>query len=504
MAGNRPTQIVVVDDEKYICHIIDEALSAEPYNVEFFCDPQRALDYIKNNPVDLVLTDLVMGDCTGIQILDTTQANHKDAIVILMTAHPTVQTAISVLKKGAYDFLVKPFKLDILKAAIERGLGHQQVLRDVVSLKGQVEFLKVANAGAAEVDIPSFLTLVVDSCKKELSACAVCVTELDPDTGEVIEEAYDAEKDECLKILVSEARELIARLKNEGGVVIRKEEIERGGVPATKTLISQPILVRGKLHGAINVLVMRRFDELTRGQLDVLSILANSAASAIANHRLYKNLKRSYLEAIRGLANAIEARDEYTAGHTDRVSRLAEVIAAELGWDRERLTNLMMGCTLHDIGKIGVPDRILNKPGSLTPEEREKMMRHPEVGLKIISEIELFRPAIPYIMAHHEWYNGDGYPGGLKQEDIPVEGRLLSVADTFDAIMSDRPYRKGRSFRTAMSELIKYRGTQFDPQIVDAFIKAVKQKKVNLKEMYGHDEDLAVIDRLLESEMVSA
>jgi len=173
------------------------------------------------------------------------------------------------------------------------------------------------------------------------------------------------------------------------------------------------------------------------------------------------------------------------------------LIAEGLGWKDTRLNNLVMGCTLHDIGKIGVPDSILNKPAALTDDEREKMQKHPELGLKIISEIELFKPAIPYIMGHHEWFDGTGYPKGLAGEDIPIEGRLLAAADTFDAIMSDRPYRSGRSFKTAVSELITYRGSQFDPDIVDTFLDVLGQGKVDFEEMYGHPEDLSILEEFL-------
>lgn len=502
MVNIGPANIVVVDDEQYICNIIIEALSSEPHKVVSFCEPARALEYIENNAVDLVLTDLVMGEFSGVQILETTRRLHKDAIVILMTAHPTVQTAISVLKKGAYDFLVKPFKLDILKAAIDRGLGHQRIIRDIVNLQGQVEFLKVANASVVEENMTSFLKLVVESCKKELSAQAVSVKELNPDNLEVITEVCDCEKEEYLELLTKEST-VVPFTSRDFKPLIRREQVAQEDSPISKVFISQPIIIHGKLHGFIDVLIMRRFDELTRGQLDVLTILGSSAASTIANRRLYREVQRSYLEAIRGLANAIEARDQYTAGHTDRVCKLSSLIAAELGWPKERINNLVMGCTLHDIGKIGVPDCILNKPGPLSDDERERMEKHPEVGLKIISEIDLFRPAIPYIMAHHEWFDGTGYPGGLRGEQIPVEGRLLAVADTFDAIMSDRPYRKGRSFMTAVSELIKFRGTQFDPVIVDTFLEVIRQGKVNFKQMYGHDEDIRQLDDFSVTEKVS-
>ena len=255
-----------------------------------------------------------------------------------------------------------------------------------------------------------------------------------------------------------------------------------------KILISQPIFLRRKLHGVINMVVIKQFDEITRGQLDVLSILSNTAASVIGNHKLYQDLKSSYLQAIRGLANAIEARDAYTAGHTDRVCKLAEAVARHMGWDERKIQNLLMGCTLHDIGKIGVPDSILNKPGGLSEDELELMQSHPNVGLQIIRGVDLFKPAIPFILAHHERYDGTGYPRGLKGEEIPIEGRLLAVVDTFDAILSDRPYRKGADLNVAVKELIDNKGKQFDPQIVDTFVEVLKLEKIDLVKLYNRDK----------------
>ena len=502
MVDNPTTRILVVDDEKYICSIIQEALASEDYHVVALSDPRAAIDHIKSFPVDLVLTDLVMGDYSGVQILETTLETHHDAIVILMTAHPTLQTAISVLKKGAYDFLVKPFKLELLKSTIERAVEHQRVRRENVHLRGQVDFLKVVNANAAEIDIDRYLRLVVESCKKELGATAAGIIEVDPRSGDTMRRICSVD-DPLLEnaVLDPAALEKVVEF-DRSTPVIEAHRSDNQADPEIRLSIYQPILIHNELHGVINLLVVSRFGRVTPGQLDVLTILTHSAASAMANHQLYRDLQRSYLEAIRGLANSIEARDQYTAGHTDRVSRLAELIARRLGWNESRILDLQMGCTLHDIGKIGVPDRILNKPSALTEEERRKMRSHPELGLRIIRGIDLFKPAIPYIKAHHEAYDGTGYPRGLRGEEIPVEGRLLAVADTFDAIMSDRPYRNGNSLQVAVGELLKYRGSQFDPEIVDLFVEILREGSVDLDEMYGRSEDTSFLETLATSQKV--
>ncbi len=493
MLGLDKSQLVVVDDEQYICNIITECLADEGYAIATFCDPRQALEFIENNSVDIVLTDLVMGEYSGVQVVEKALSTHEDAIVILMTAHPTLQTAISVLKRGAYDFLVKPFKLDLLRATVRRGLNHQKVIRDNLNLRGQVEFLKAAKSSAPGDNLTTYLQMVLKSSMTELSATAAAVVTIQSssnDIDQIVVEADDpAFREELLDLTPTE--ELIKTGNKKP--LIRSEKIVYDGNNISKIMISQPIVLGSKCHGLINLLILSRFNRVNQGQLDVLSILASSAGSAIANQRLYHERKASYFQAIRGLANSIEARDPYTAGHTDRVTKLAELLARELGWDQQRLDNLIMGCTIHDIGKIGVPDSILNKPSKLTDQEMAQMQKHPSLGHRIVKGIALFKPAIPYIIGHHEQYDGSGYPRGLKGDDIPIEGRLLAVADTFDAIMSDRPYRAGAKLCIAIGELIKFSGTQFDPKLVIVFIEMIRQEKIDLRELYGREHDLSCL-----------
>ncbi len=503
MIGDSTIHVLIVDDEEHICNIISEALKADNFQLSVFNCPKMALEHIKNNPIDLVITDLVMGEHSGEQILETTIERHPDAMIILMTAHPTVQAAISILKKGAYDFMVKPFKLDLLKSTVKRAIEHQKILRDNVRLRGQVDFLKIANADAAGIDIDHFLNMVVESCKKELGAVAAGIFEIAPKTREVLRFASACDREELEEVVLDESvLNKFARTKSSKPVIEAKR-IMHDGESKIELAILQPVFIRRTLHGVINLRIISQFGRITPGQLDVLTILSNAAASAMSNHKLYQDVQRSYLEAIRGLANAIEARDRYTAGHTDRVTRLAEMVAHALDWDDHQVMCLQMGCTLHDIGKIGVPDSILNKQSALTDEERKKMISHPEVGLRIIRGIDLFKPAIPYIRSHHERWDGKGYPKKLKGVEIPIEGRLLSVVDTFDAILSDRPYRKGASLAVAVGELVKYRGIQFDPNIVDVFLGVIRRGEVNFEEMYGRSEDISCLDEIVVTEKAS-
>jgi len=505
MPVDRRSRILVVDDEEYICRLVVESLGPDSHDIATFCDAAQAIEYLGSNPVDLVLTDLMLGSCSGLQVLETARQNHPDAIVILMTAHPSVETAIAALKRGVYDFLVKPFKLEVLNQTVERGLAHQKVARDNLSLKGQVEFLRVANAFfGSGMDLDRYLQMLLKSCNTELSAVGSAILELNPRSGNIVRKVVETREPENEAAVLDESRLDQFGGSRSASPVVTAEPVTIDGNRRYRIMVSQPILVRRRLTGVINVLIRSRGDTIPAGRMDALSLLAGSAASAIANQKLYEDLQQSYFQAIRALTNAIEARDHYTAGHTDRVTRLAEQMALRLGWTEKQIYDLRVGCALHDIGKIGVPDAILNKSGLLSESERKRMMKHPDLGLRIVRGIDLFRPSVPYILAHHERYDGHGYPRGLKGEGIPIEGRLLAVVDTFDAVMSDRPYRAGASLEHAVKELVENAGTQLDPKLVRTFLLALRSGAVDLRELYGRDEDLSCLDDVTVTEKAPA
>jgi putative nucleotidyltransferase with HDIG domain len=172
------------------------------------------------------------------------------------------------------------------------------------------------------------------------------------------------------------------------------------------------------------------------------------------------------------VANSIEARDPYTQGHSRRVGQIARLIAEELNWNSEKVEFIDWGGMLHDVGKIGVRDGILNKPGKLETDEFEKMKLHPTIGAQIIEGISFLEPVVPYILEHHERFNGQGYPQGLVGEKISIEGRLLAVADVFDAMTTNRPYQKAFEPEAAFQSIIEKSNVLYDPYIIDAFKKA--------------------------------
>jgi HD-GYP domain-containing protein (c-di-GMP phosphodiesterase class II) len=197
-----------------------------------------------------------------------------------------------------------------------------------------------------------------------------------------------------------------------------------------------------------------------------LEELANAVSAAPAAR------EEPFVAMISVLANAIEARNDFNAGHTGRVAGIAVAAAKQLGWSRDQLRDIELGCFIHDIGQIGVPDHILTKTGPLTPEEEELVRRHPEIGAKLLENVPDLGHLLPYVLHHHERFDGTGYPHRLFEEAIPIEARLLAAADALEAMTSSRPYREGLGAPTAIGELMDLSGSQFDPEIVDAMVTA--------------------------------
>lgn len=195
---------------------------------------------------------------------------------------------------------------------------------------------------------------------------------------------------------------------------------------------------------------------------------------ALDNSRLLSDLKELFLGTVKTLSRAIDAKSPWTSGHSERVTEIAIGIGAEMGLGEEEMKDLELAGLLHDIGKLGTYEYILDKPGRLSEEELKIIRLHPTKGAEILAPIKELKKIVTVIRHHHEYYDGTGYPEGLKGEMIPLAARILTVADTVDAMGADRPYRKGRTTDEIVTELKRCTGTQFDPVIVDAYLRMLR------------------------------
>ncbi|TMF57961.1 MAG: HD-GYP domain-containing protein [Chloroflexi bacterium] len=216
----------------------------------------------------------------------------------------------------------------------------------------------------------------------------------------------------------------------------------------------------------------------------VVAVLGSVMAKAVSAHQeliTRRDLEAKLMTEVNmALANAIEAKDSYTRGHSERLAKLAGACAERMGLSRDEVSAVRLGAILHDVGKIGIPDRILRQSMALTEDEMAWMRRHPQIGADIIGPVEGLHHVAPLIRHHHEKWDGTGYPSGLKSEEIPLGSRIISVADAFEAMVADRIYRPSLGLNKALDELRTGRGSHFDPKVVDAFLDLIATDTVHL------------------------
>jgi len=250
---------------------------------------------------------------------------------------------------------------------------------------------------------------------------------------------------------------------------------EREVLEAFKASLYIPLIAKDSLVGILAIGESRSGRPYSKDEQAMLTTLANQTAVAIENARLYEELEDTFMQTVISLANAIDIRDTYTRNHSQEIAKLAADTARELGLSEDEVDSVYWGGLLHDIGKIGIPDSILLKPGPLTDEERKKMQYHTIAGAQIISPIQKLSHVAPFVRSSHERYDGKGYPDGLKGEEIPLGARIIAVVDAYSAITDDRVYRKARSHEEAVKELERCSGTQFDTKVLQAFLRVIEK-----------------------------
>jgi diguanylate cyclase (GGDEF)-like protein len=287
--------------------------------------------------------------------------------------------------------------------------------------------------------------------------------------GEAVVERYERDRSAVVELRLANG-ETVVSSANERGLPPGSQ------FPPAALTADVPVQLHGALVGTLSLL---RLDGAPFGaaELALLGGMALQAALALDGQRIAGELEASFLATIDALVRALEAQDMYTSGHALSIADLARRVGRVLGLDAAALRDVEHAAVLHDIGKIGIPSELLRKRGPLSTGEREHMRAHPEIGARILEPVERLRQLAPLVRFSHECWDGTGYPDGLAGEQIPLGARIISVCDAFDAMVSDRPYRGGRSTAEALAELRTHAGTQFDPAVVEAFEQAVRDHR---------------------------
>ncbi|MBU0476959.1 HD domain-containing protein [bacterium] len=363
-------------------------------------------------------------------------------------------------------------QLEKTKTALDRKIKQLKILH------------RVGKALTLQLNITKLLTSIIRLISQKTLTEKISIMLIDKKTKHLrIEAAKGVTKTKIKTIKFKIGEGVAGWVAKEGKPILIKNTLKE---PRFENIITRsekrqficvPLKVRGQIIGVINVEEKVGGLAFTRDDLTILTTIGYEAAIAISNALLFDELQQSYFNTITALVKAMEAKDPYTRGHSDRVNKYALAIAREMNLSDENIELIKRFGVLHDIGKIGIPIRILNKPAKLTKEEWKMIKSHPRIGVTIIETIDFMKLAKPIILSHHERYDGKGYPMRLRDKKIPLLAKIISIADAYDAMLSDRPYRKAFSKEYALTELARGAGTQFDPRLARAAIRVFKKLK---------------------------
>ncbi|MHA2610536.1 MAG: HD domain-containing phosphohydrolase [bacterium JZ-2024 1] len=387
------------------------------------------------------------------------------------------------------ELVFSPFSQRNLKGLTDGMLGFLERSWTAEELHKQVSFLSTLQQASAwmtrSLDLPVTLQNILTTVTETLEATRGSIMLIEPDGFLRIYVATGIDREIARSVQIKPGESLAGWVfLNQKPLLI--EDITdtqwSGQTPkegyATKSALVVPLISDGEVLGVLNLADKKTGKPFTQDDLELLTVTANYAVIALKNARLYWELKESYLQTILALSQAIEAKDPYTKGHSERVALYTEITAKEMGVPPKILELLRIAGILHDVGKIGVPESILLKPGRLTEEEFKLMKKHVEYGDAIVEPIKFLSPVRAAVRSHHEWYGGGGYPDGLTGENIPLIARIMAVADAFDAMCTERKYRPALPVEKALAILEENAGVQFDPEVVKVFVSLVKAKRI--------------------------
>ncbi|MGE5494795.1 MAG: HD domain-containing phosphohydrolase [Burkholderiales bacterium] len=478
-------RIMVIDDEEGILDSIQAMLTRNGYWCRGFSNPLDGLEELKKNHYDLLVLDYFMQPIHGEEVVAQIRKTNSELYILLLTGHKDLAPPISTIKSlDIQAYCEKSDRLDQLQLLIESGIksisqmrtiqkfrdGLQSILGSVPKIyqlqpignileEILVQLLPMANSEDAFIlvdDIPSIEQSKGESEKKSIYK----------GIGK-----YNVNIEEFPELLDHELMEAIGRARTSMKVV----NVPDGVI----------VPLGDESNASIGAIYVSSFN--ADEGIKLLQIYASQAASSINNaflHSLvntkneelnstYAQLKIRYMDTIEVLRLAVDAKDEYTRGHSDRVAYYATKIGEKFGLDPKELEHLRIAGIFHDIGKIGTADDILLKNESLNALEYEEIKQHPIKGAMILSAVSMFQDIVPIVKHHHEHYDGSGYPDGLKGDEISLSASIISVADAFDAMMSDRHYRRHLSLEETRRQLIGGAGTQFNKEVVDAFLEVL-------------------------------
>lgn len=466
-AADSAFSILALDDDPIITSTIQAYFQRSGYRVDVENDPVRAIERIRTDHYDILLLDFLMTPLCGDQVVEEIRKFNHELFIILLTGHknmaPPIKTIRALDIQGYYE---KSDRFDQLELLVESCVKSIRQLRTIRSYQGGLSSMMEALPNIYHLQsIPDLSRKILQEAMSILH-CSGCALVLNNTLCETAQPYAVYQTGMAVSVPeVWDPVQLEAALKQDA-----------------PNRIVLPVLDSQRTSG---FLCAQWDTPPSYDRIQLLEAFARQASAALSNTRLhtlvqeknrelddaYSRLSSSFGEMVAAVRDFVDAKDYYTRNHSDRVSFYATELAQHLSLSDEACRRIRIASLFHDIGKLGIPDSILLKDGRLTDEEYAMIKTHPARGAELLTHISHFHDMIPWIRAHHERYDGKGYPDGLAGEEIPYEARIITIADSFDAMTSDRRYRRGMSVADAIAELRREAGHQFDPTLAEAFVE---------------------------------
>ncbi|OLD42837.1 MAG: hypothetical protein AUI83_19000 [Armatimonadetes bacterium 13_1_40CM_3_65_7] len=481
-------RILVVDDEASIRELCVRILG-RTYEVSPAPDGPTAITMARAQTPDLLLTDIRMPGMTGLEAARQIVAEAPDVSVVVMTGFSEFDNLLETVKLGVNGFLMKPFTPDDLRKTVEEGLRKGLFFKRNTRLRALQPLLDLRGNRPGDVDQGRVFQIITETVLHELNAESVTLVALDED-GQELMVTTSGSSDAGAVTTTGHSHPA----KSSASWRVAPEDLlAANGIPATTAddggrTLSVPLQFGGNVVGVLTA--MRSTTPFGGADRDVLRVIAAQGAMEIEYRRLSRRYRRSYWNTVYALAATVDLRDHPTGGHSERLAQYAVAIGTRMGLPPDRVEDLKAAGMLHDIGKIGIGDGVLVKPGGLTAEEYDWMKTHTLMGAKILGIADFPPRVVEAVLFHHERFDGAGYPLGMRGDQIPVEARILAGADALESMTSPRSYRVAMPLAKALAELERGRGTQFDPQVISALLTCLQAG--DLHPLAADDEAISV------------
>ena len=485
-------RILVVDDEVVIRELITDILSEEGYLVDIAEDGQTALELLERNEnYVLLFTDIMMPGMDGIELIQKARELVPALVPIVMTGYATIETARAAVTVGAYDYVLKPFNLSEIKLAVSNALDRHKLIEENARLHEITDLFIISEKIASIRDEDQLLDFLLETAANRVGAERASLMLVSPDGNSL----------EVVRSLGLPEEFLGNRVPFDGSIagwvaehhrpllvpdISKQPDVERLGVHTEDpSFISVPLerkafsvdepgisgRERSEVIAVLNVSAKGTGKSFAESDLKALNILANHAAAALENVRLIRDLEDAQREVIYTLGEIVETRSRETGKHVKRVAEYCRLLAVKCGLSKSQSEVIRLASPLHDVGKVGIPDAILNKPGKLTAEEFDVIKTHCQIGYDMLRHAKgrVLQAAALIAHQHHEYFDGNGYPIGIAGKDIHVFGRIAGIADVFDALGVERVYKKAWPLEEILEYFRARRGKQFDPELLDIF-----------------------------------